>query len=211
MAAELFTFTWCWNSLINVSDMVQRLRRTPMNKVEYGPLLKIGVRFLFLYILTYLLTYWHILDIFSGVTLHGTCHNSKAPSLYYVLREASSYHLQDSPTLQLLFSIMPSLLQLWCFCQWLFSVNRTVALIESCIFCQELSRGLSVRKSYTSLYCLFFPFSLSKAPPVFQNRFLGVRLPRTHFQKWCEIILYPLLTVLTHSNLIHATIILHLH
>lgn len=155
MAAELFTSTWRWNSLINVSDMVQRLRRTPMNKAEYGPLLKIGVRFLFLYILTYLLTYWHILDIFSGVTLHGTCHNSKAPSLYYVLREASSYHLQDSPILQLLFSIMPSLLQLWCFCQWLFSVNRTVALIESCIFCQELSRGLSVRKSYTSLYTAY--------------------------------------------------------
>lgn len=34
MAAELFTSTWCWNSLINVSDTVQRLRRTPMNKAE---------------------------------------------------------------------------------------------------------------------------------------------------------------------------------
>lgn len=70
MAAKLFTYTWCWNSLITVSDMVQRLRKTPMNKAEYGPLLKIGVRFLFLDSLT---------GIFSGVTLHGTAILLKPP------------------------------------------------------------------------------------------------------------------------------------
>lgn len=96
-----------------------------------------------------------------------------------------------------------------CHCQEMPSIDTTVTLMESHIFCPELSRGSSVRKAILPFTARLYFFFFKDLPGVleFSESF---KCKTCKFQLPQILPTYPLLTIFTHNNLIHATFIFHL-
>lgn len=96
-----------------------------------------------------------------------------------------------------------------CHCPEMSSIDTTVTLIESHIFCPELSRRSSVKKAILPFTaCLYFFFfkdlpGVLKFSESFKCKTCKIQLPQIFST-------HPLLTIFTHNNLIYATLIFHL-